>query len=752
MAKAKAYEANAPDPAPQSDTPISEEQVSQIIEEFESESATRQLGGVWRWVIGALSASLAIYALYWTQYNVTTQVYRASFLMVVLVLTFLVYPMRKRDRRSISVLDIGLAILAIISLGFLILNYEQALQRITRPTQTEIVMGMLLVVLVLEATRRTTGWPLPLTAIAFLVYAYFGPYMPAPFDHRGYSLRRIVGQNYLTLEGIFGVPLDVAATFIVLFTIYGAVLEYSGAGKFFLDWSFAALGKSRSGAGPGRTVTAAGFLLGTVSGSGVATTVTLGSLAWPMLRKAGYHPNMAGGLLSAAGIGATLSPPTLGAAAFLIAEYLEVSYLQVLVFALIPTLLYYLSCLLMMEADSRRMGTHGVTVETASLRELTRKYGYHFSSLFVIVVLMALGLTPFLAVFWSIVIAFLLSFLRPETRMTSLWALLAGVALAAVLYGLGLLGVLDQRPSTACFWGMMLTAAISAVEGLRRRTSLKRRSKLDAPESSAAGASATAVGTAGISTTAAGAENHRLLQALEAGGRGVLSVAATTATAGLIVSVVTLTGLGLNISGIIVDLSGGVLLLTVLYAALAVWVLGLAVPVTASYIIAAVMIVPALTNLGVYAPAAHMFIFYYAVLADVSPPTALAPFAAAAITGGNPLRTTMMAWKYCLPAFLVPIMFTLSPEGAGLLLQGQPLSIAWTFVTGCVAVAALAVAFGGYLIKQANLPERLLMGLAGLALLYADVRFDMIGFTLLVVAALLHMVRVRRTATPLGVS
>ncbi|MDP9372736.1 MAG: TRAP transporter fused permease subunit [Chloroflexota bacterium] len=754
------------------DEAISEEQASRILEEYESEGATRPVHGLWRIVAGVLAVGLAVYALYWTQYSVTTQIYRASFLMIVLVLTFLLYPLRRSDRGRVPLYDIGLAILAVVSLGYLMLNYQAALQRITRPTTLEIVLGIVLILLVLEATGRTAGWALSITAAGFLLYAFLGPYMPAPFDHRGYGITRLVGQNYLTLEGIFGVPLDVAATFIVLFTIYGAVLEYSGAGKFFLDWSFAALGKSRSGSGPGRTVTAAGFLLGTVSGSGVATTVTLGSLAWPMLRRAGFNPNVAGGLLSAAGIGATLSPPTLGAAAFLIAEYLDVSYLKVLVYALIPTILYYLSCLLMMEADARRMRTHGVEVETPPLRELTLKYGYHFSSLFVIVILMALGLTAFMAVFLSIVIAFALSFLRPETRMTSLRALAVGAVVAALvlvrellvfnfdsLSGTGVTGAIRSLAlpvAKACFWGMMLTAAVAAALTLLRG---RRRGQEAAPEVSTAGVNAEGVGTAGAVATA-GREDSRLLEALEAGGKGVLSVASTTATAGIIVSAVTLTGLGLNLSGIIVDLSQGIKILTILFAALAVWVLGLAVPVTASYIIAAVMIVPAMTTVMiedwmtpdqrlVATAAAHMFIFYYAVLADVSPPTALAPFAAAAITGGNPFRTTMMAWKYCLPAFLVPIMFTLSTEGGTLLLQGDPLRIAWTFITACLAIVALAIALGGWFIREANMLERVLAGVGGLALLYADPRFDAVGLVLLVVVAVVHVLRTRRPATPL---
>jgi TRAP-type uncharacterized transport system fused permease subunit len=330
-------------------------------------------------------------------------------------------------------------------------------------------------------------------------------------------------------------------------------------------------------------------------------------------------------------------------------------------------------------------------------------------------------------VFWSIVIAFALSFLRPETRLTSLWGLAAGVVLAALLIAGGM------PWSQAAFWCMMLAAATAAALVVLRAVNVRlpiRALAVPRPE------------------------DTRFLAALEAGGKGVLGVAATTAAAGLIVSVVTLTGLGLKLSGIIVALSGGMPFLTILYAALAVWVLGLAVPVTASYIIAAVMIVPALKAVGVLEPAAHMFVFYYAVLADVSPPTALAPFAAAAITGGNPFRTMMLTWKYCLPAFLVPFMFTLSTEGATLLMLGgeggiltaDPLTTAWTFGTACLAVAALAVTFGGWLLQEANPAERLLMGLGGLALLYASQTTDMIGFALVLVALAAHIVRTRRAA------
>ena len=309
-----------------------------------------------------------------------------------------------------------------MALSWPLLDFSTFVYRAADPRTVDLVLGAVAVLLVLEATRRSVGAILPVTALVFLVYAYAGPY----FDdiglpllaHRGYDVDRLIGTLYMTLEGVFGVPLDVAATYIILFTIYGAVLEYSGAGAFFINWAMAAMGRSRSGAGPGRTVTLAGFLLGTVSGSGVATTVMLGSVSWPLLKKAGYKPETGGAILSAAGIGALLSPPTLGAAAFLIAEFLRISYLQVLVMATVPTILYYLSIFLMIEADSRRLGTRPASADTPRLGELTRRYWYHFTSLAAIAVLMVVGMSAFRAVFWATMLAFALSFVRRESALT----------------------------------------------------------------------------------------------------------------------------------------------------------------------------------------------------------------------------------------------------------------------------------------------------------------------------------------------
>jgi len=360
-------------------TPDSAVKVADLIEEYESESPTRKLGGRTRWLIGSLAVGLSLYALYWVVAIVDPQIYRITFLMMALVMSFVVYPMRRAERARVTWLDWLLSATSVVALAWPVIDFARFIQRAATPTPLDLVLGSLTILLVLEATRRTVGWILPITAVVFVLYAYIGPLLELVglglIAHRGYELGRLVGTLYMTLEGIFGVPLDVAATYIVLFTIYGAVLEYSGAGRFFLDWSMAAMGGTGSGAGPGRTTTVAGFLLGTVSGSGVATTVTLGAVAWPILRQAGYSANTAGAILSAGGIGAILSPPTLGAAAFLIAELLRISYLQVLVMATIPTVLYYLSVFLMIEADSRRLGTRPVDLELPSLARLTLRYG-----------------------------------------------------------------------------------------------------------------------------------------------------------------------------------------------------------------------------------------------------------------------------------------------------------------------------------------------------------------------------------------
>lgn len=672
---------------------------------YEEERSTRQLTGRVRLAVSVGCALIGSFAIYQVFYPLAegNQFALILFLAAVLPLTLLCYRSGLRLRRgktsanqNPTPVDWLLAAIALVVclypvLPFAIANggggFDAFLSRQGAPALADVVVGSAVLILVLEACRRTSGAALPIVCVAAIGYAYYGGYLPqdAVIAHAGVDWDQIISAVYIQSTGLYGVPLDVAASYIVLFTIYAAVLDASGASKFFIDLSFAAFRRSR--AAPGRTVTMAGFLLGSVSGSGTATAVSLGSVCWPVLRRAGYPRENAGGMLAAAGIGAILSPPTLGAAAFIIAEYLAVPYLTVLVWAIVPTILYYLGILLAVEIDARKYGmgegsdeplartpegsdaplgrTPEESVSATSVWRLLARFGYHLISLVMIVVLLAFGVAVFKAVVYATALQIVLSFLDRERRMTP----------------------------------------------------------------------------------------ARLYTALAAGVRGVLGVAAVCAAAGVIVSMITRTGLGLQLHSILVntaraitDNPTGVLVLTAVFAALAVAVLGLAVPVTASFVISWVIIGPALQDLGVPAPAAAMFVFYFAVLSEVTPPTALAAVAASAITGGRVMGTMWQTWKYTLPAFLVPFAFVLTDNGAALLGLRSLGDMAWTTAVAGLAVAALAVVTGGWLLHRAGWPERLLCAPAAVLLLYLAPATIMAGLVLLAVAVSVHLV-LRRSRT-----
>jgi TRAP transporter 4TM/12TM fusion protein len=664
------------------DTPVLAPEVSEEAlrkaEEFieEEEGATNRLHGWLGGFIKLMAVVMSLFHLYTAYAIVATQTLRPVHVAFVLFLSFLVFPVSRRVRHRIMWWDWIAALLSVAVVAYMIMGGDDFTDRNTMPEAWDIVFGVALILLVLEAMRRTSGWIMPVISFCFILYALFGAYLPAPWTHKGYDVGRLVGHMYMTLEGIFGSAVDVSSSLIILFTIFGAFLQYSGAGKFYLDFSFAAMGGKPTGAG--RTVVLASFLLGGPSGSGVATTVTLGSVAWPMLAKSGYERNAAGGLLAAGGLGAIISPPVLGAAAFLIAEFLKISYLDVLLMAVIPTILFYLALFLMVEIDARKYGmSTTVFAKVDTVWNLTRRYWFHFLSLVSIVAFMMWGFSPVLSVFWATVVSFLTSFLRRDTALVS--------------YDL-----------------------------FRGRGAIKDHIL-----------------------------QSGLVKALENGSIGVLNVATTCAGAGIIVGVVTLTGLGLKFSSIVIDYAGGSLLMTAIYTSLVVWVVGLAVPVTASYIICAVIAAPALTKLGVPDFAAHMFIFYYAVLSEVSPPTALSPFAAAAITGGDPYKTTLQCWKYTVPAFLVPFMFVLDPSGQGLLLMGSTKALAaanwWSIAevtfTAAVGIAALAGGFQGWALVRTTMLERVMLIVAGFALVYPTATADAVGLGLVIAALAIQYVR-----------
>jgi TRAP transporter 4TM/12TM fusion protein len=645
---------------------LSDTKTKAIIEQFEQEARTREFTGWPRRVLLVLSVLTSVFALYYAiagtpipgttfapvpnirvfgETITTPQIYVMVFLVCVLVLTFLYYPPARRFRAHVTPVDLVLCAAALAVTGYVLVNFEEVIYRVSTPNPTDFAFGVVAILLVLEAGRRTIGWHLPVLGLVAMAYAYFADFMPGPFRGPPKDLNDIVANQYLGLDGMLGTPLQVAATFIILFTIYGAVLERTGAGRFYVDLAFALAGRRPTGAA--RTVTFASFLLGTVSGSGVATTVTLGAITYPMLRKAGHDRESSGAILSAGGIGAVISPPVLGAAAFLMSEILRIPYLEILAMAMMPTLLYYLGVLLMIEVEARRLGASEISLDAPRFWDLTKRYWYQYTSLFAIVLFLVIGFSTATAVFFSIVLAVLVSYIRRETALSG----------------------------------------------------------------------------------------RKIVEALGDGTKQVLSVAATTAVAGIAVGILLQTGLGLKISSLILQLGLGNLVLTLIVAGVVLWVLGLSLPITATYLVAVPTVIPALAQLGVPLPAAHMFVFYYAVLSEVSPPVALSPFAAAAITGGNPYRTMMLTWKYALPCFLVPFMFT-QPDGLAILWRDVTVVEAIVAsVSAAAGVVALVGGVGGYLLRPTAPVERVLLIAAGLLLLTPGGVQDIVGVGLFAAVA-----------------
>lgn len=556
---------------------------------------------------------------------------RAWHLALALALVPALYPLG--ESRGARALDVAAALLPLLVAAWITFDFEALVYRATRPAVLDLWAAAVLILLVLEAARRTTGLALPLLGLVALLYAVFGAALPAPFGHRGYSWERVLAFQFLGLEGLFGAPLAVSSTFVALFALYGAVLDRTGAGRFFLDVARAAAGAGRRGAG--RAVTLASFLLGGPSGSGVATAVTLGSVAGPLLLRAGYSPASAGGLLAAGGVGAVLSPPVMGAAAFLMAELTGAAYADVVRWAIVPCALYYLGLLLRVEAQAG----DDADGETAPHLVSTLRAGWpHLGSLIALFAVLLLGYSPTLAA-------------------------IAGIALALVT-------------------GLLLPAAER--------------------------------------------QPRELVAAVEDAGESLLPVAAACATAGLLVGALNLTGLGLKLSGIVVQAAGGSLAGVAVLSALVLVVLGLALPITASYAIAAVTVAPALVEAGASLPAAHLFVFTYAVLSEVSPPTALSCHAVAAQLGAAPGETMRSALLWALPAFLVPFAF-LAPGGEALLLEGPASASALATLT---AAAGLALLVAPRVLRAAAVPLPVRV-VAGLALLWPTPVADGLGLLVL---------------------
>ena len=573
-------------------------------------------------VVALLYVGFVTWSLYGAVVPIETYLFRMVHMAFIFALAFLVYPTSKEVGSRTRWLDVGLAILGTITIAYPLLDLDSFIRRSTLPETVDFWLGIAAIILLVEISRRTVGTAFTLVLVGFLVYTYLGKFIPGPLAHKGYDLDRIVGHTYMTLEGIFGVPLAVSVSFVTLFVVYGTLMDAAGAGNFWLEMSLAVMGRGPASAGRGAVVTTA--LLGGPQGSGVATTMSVSPIMWPILKQAGYSPDMAAGLIAAGGIGAVLSPPLMGAAAFLIMQFLGVSFWEVVVMVTMPTLLYYIGTFFVveMEARKRRFAPPESTGKTAAMVLRTR--GHHLISLIVLIILLGFGRSPEDAAIWAILTTVLTSFL---SRDRSEW--------------------LTPR---------------------------------------------------------------RLWAATVEGASNMLPVAGLLAAAGMIVGTFSLTGLGLKVSSLIMSLSGGIPIVALFLAMVASFLIGLSLPITATYIMTVVMVAPALVKVGMPAHVAHLLAFYFAVLSEVSPPVGLSPSAAAAVTGGNPFGAMMQAWKYSLPAFLVPFLFSASPEGTNLLIVGATLpGFLLATISSSIALFLLSIGIVGYLRGPLGFVERVVL-------------------------------------------
>jgi TRAP transporter 4TM/12TM fusion protein len=613
-------------------------------------------------VVGALFVGFVGWSLYGAIWPVETYLFRMVHMAFIFGLAFLVYPIRENAGRWTIWPDLLLAILGVVTIAYACIDADQFIRRSTVPEPLDLYFGIVAIVLLLEISRRIVGNTFTLVVAGFLLYMYFGKFFPAAISHKGYDLDRIVGHMYMTLEGIFGVPLSVSASFVMLFVVYGTFMDVAGAGGFWLDLSLATMGRKSASAGRGAVITSA--LLGGPQGSGVATTMSVAPIMWPILKKAGYTPNMAAGLIATGGIGAVLSPPLMGAASFLIMQFLGISFWEVVVMVTIPTILYYIGTLFMVELEARKCKFAPPDTEAKTVRQVMLTKGYHLSSIVVLVALLVL---------WN---------KSPEYA------------------ALGAIGT------------VILTSFLS-----------RDRNEWLTP--------------------------RRIIVAMIEGAKNMLPVAVLLAAAGLIVGTFTLTGLGLKISSIIMSASGGSVLAALVLSLIASMLIGLSLPITATYIMTVVMVAPALVKIGVPEHVAHLLVFYFAVLSEVSPPVGLSPCAAAAITGGNPFGSMMQAWKYSLPAFLVPFFFSTTPVGYSLLIVGGnwPDFLLAT-VTSLCSLFFVSLGIIGYLRKEVPVVERALLIMVAVAMVVFPIGWSMQGLAPAIIGGLMVVHQLRVTSGP----
>ncbi|MDQ0429088.1 TRAP transporter 4TM/12TM fusion protein [Planomicrobium stackebrandtii] len=636
---------------PEDESYISEEKQKEILQKYDPESNTRDLSGMIKHVVffGLLAFSLfQLYTAIFGQY--TAYIQRSVHLGFALSLIFLLFPARKRKgaRHKVAWYDYILALLSIGVAAYWPIMYDDLVFRLGRVTELDLIVGILAILLTLEATRRAVGMPITIIASLFLAYAFFGPYFPGFLRHRGQDLDAVIQLMFFTTDGILGTPLSVSATFIFTFLLFGAFLVKTGVGQYFNDLAVSLAGSLTGG--PAKVAIFSSALQGTISGSSVANVVTSGSYTIPMMKKLGYKKEFAGGVEAAASTGGQLMPPIMGAAAFLMVEFIGgVTYWEIAKAAAIPALLYFTGVWIMTHFEAKRIGLKGLSPEEMPDRKEVLKKIYLLLPIIAIIVFLLIGIPTMQAALYGILLTIFVSAFNKETRLNF----------------------------------------------------------------------------------------KDIILALVDGARTALAVAAATAAAGIIVGVVVKTGLGLSLANGLVSASGGNILLTLFFTMLAAIVLGMGSPTTANYVITSTIAAPAIITLlmldepvGAAVPlvvalSAHLFVFYFGIIADITPPVALAAFAASGISGGEPIRTGFIAAKLAAAAFIIPYMFVLSP--ALLMIDTTWLELIWVLITALTGMVAIGAGLIGYWYRKLNWFERIITFATGLALIYPEGLTDTIG-------------------------
>ena len=605
-------------------------------------------------LITVVGVTMSLFHIYTAQFGVySAMVQRPVHLAFAFALIFLLHSSRKEGGKWwVQPLDGLFIFISVISLVHLVVTFKDVVLRGGAATRLDLWLGGILILLVLEGTRRVLGWALPIIASVSILYAFLGKYIPGLWGHRGVDLETLISYQYLTTEGIFGLPLGVSATFIYIFILFGGFLVASGTGEFFIDFANSITGHLRGG--PAKVAVISSSFFGTISGSAVANVVGTGSFTIPLMKRLGYSPVFAGAVEAVASTGGQIMPPIMGAAAFIIAEMLGIPYIEVAIAAAIPAVLYYFALIYMVHLEAIRLGLRGLPKEDLpNLWNTLKGRGYLIIPAILLVYWLTVGYSPMKAGLWSIGMVFLFSFVRRVTRM-----------------------------------GPM-----------------------------------------------------KLIEALKRGGTGCLEVVTACACAGIVIGVVTQTGLGLKFSTLVIEASKGFLPLTLTFVAITSLILGMGVTTSAAYILTIILGGPVLIKLGVLPLAAHLFVFYYACLSTITPPIALAAFAGAGIAGAPPFAVGFMAMRLALIAYIVPYFFVFQPV---LILQGSFLNILFAFFTAILGCIALGSALMGQMLGSLGYLSRIFLLAGGLTLIKPGIYTDIFGMAVFGIILGVQLLRRKR--------